>query len=236
MSGSPLTHLFHEISLPMTFTLSTSILSADFADLAGQLHAVEDGGADWIHIDVMDGAFVPNITMGPFIVETCRRITSLPLDVHLMIENPEKHLQAFANAGANYLSVQVEACPHIYKTLQTIHAYGCKTGVVLNPGTPAAAVGEVLHLVDFVLVMTVNPGYSGQVYIPTMLPKIEKIRSLLDAVNPQAFIEVDGGITAETLPGVYAAGARAMVAATAVFKYPGGIAQGIQQLRQSIGR
>ena len=220
----------------MTFTLSTSILSADFADLAGQLHAVEDGGADWIHIDVMDGAFVPNITMGPFIVETCRRITSLPLDVHLMIEQPERHLQAFANAGAHCLSVQIEACPHIYKTLQSIHALGCKAGVVLNPGTPAIAITEVLPLADLVLVMTVNPGFSGQSYIPRMIPKIQHIRTLLDAVNPQAVIEVDGGITAETLPGVYAAGARAIVAATAVFKYPGGIAQGIQQLRQSIGQ
>jgi ribulose-phosphate 3-epimerase len=219
----------------MTFLLSTSILSADFADLAGQLHAVEDGGADWIHIDVMDGAFVPNITMGPFIVETCRRITALPLDVHLMIENPDRHLQAFANAGANYLSVQIEACPHIYKTLQSIRALGCKAGVVLNPGTPASAITEVLPLADLALVMTVNPGFSGQSYIPNMLPKIQTIRTQLDAVNPQAVIEVDGGITAETLPGVYAAGARAIVAATAVFKYPGGIADGIQHLRQSIG-
>jgi ribulose-phosphate 3-epimerase len=203
-------------------TISTSILSADFACLADQIHAVETAGADWIHIDVMDGSFVPNITMGPFIVETCRRITPLPLDVHLMIDHPERHIEAFAQAGATNLSIHIENTPHAFRTLEHIRMLGCKAGIVLNPGTPAAALAGVIPVIDFVLVMTVNPGFSGQKFIPAVVSKISQVRQLLTQQGSTASIEVDGGITAETLPLVYSAGARLIVAATAIFKYPAG--------------
>jgi len=214
--------------------ISASILSADFGKLADQLAACEQSGVDWIHIDVMDGAFVPNITMGPFIVETCKRLTSLPLDVHLMINHPEKHIAAFANAGANVLSVHIENNPNVYRTLESIRELGCKAGIVLNPGTPASAIETVIPAVDLVLAMTVNPGFSGQRYIPEVLPKIQSVREMIEASHPDTLLEVDGGITAQTLPETYTAGARVFVAATAVFKHPQGIAAGIQALRQSV--
>jgi ribulose-phosphate 3-epimerase len=213
--------------------ISSSILSADFACLADQIHAAEAGGVDWIHIDVMDGSFVPNITMGPFIVETCRRITSLPLDVHLMIEHPERHIEAFARAGASNLSIHIENSPHAFRTLEHIRQLDCKAGIVLNPGTPAAALEEVIPVLDYVLLMTVNPGFSGQKFIPAVVQKIVKVRQLLGQHASTAPIEVDGGITAETLPAVYSAGARLIVAATAIFKYPAGISAGIQALRSA---
>lgn len=213
--------------------LSTSILSADFAYLADQIHQVEAAGADWIHVDVMDGHFVPNLTMGPFIVETVRRITNLPLDVHLMISNPEAMIQPFAQAGANRLSVQVEATPNIHRLLQQIREMGCQPGVVLNPGTPASSVAPVLHLADLVLVMTVNPGYSGQTFLPEVLEKIGQVRGMIDERHLQTLLQVDGGITATTLPLTYAAGARVFVAATAIFHHPDGIPAGIQALRNS---
>jgi ribulose-phosphate 3-epimerase len=212
------------------YLITPSILSADFTRLGEQISKVEANGASWIHIDVMDGHYVPNITMGPFIVETCRRITNLPLDVHLMIEAPERLLETFAQAGANHLSVHIETCPHIHRTLSTIRQIGCRPGVVLNPGTPASAIQEVLHLADTVLVMTVNPGYSGQTYIPEMLPKIRKVRRMLDEVNPHAMIQVDGGITVDTLPKTLDAGAQVFVAATAVFKHTEGISAGMSDL------
>jgi ribulose-phosphate 3-epimerase len=214
--------------------ISASILSADFACLADQIHAAEAGGVDWIHVDVMDGSFVPNISMGPFIVETCRRITALPLDVHLMIEHPERHIEAFAAAGASNLSIHIENTPHAYRTLEQIRSLGCKAGIVLNPGTPAAQVEGVIPVIDFVLVMTVNPGFSGQKFIPAVVQKISGVDLLLRQHGSIAPIEVDGGITAETLPLVYQAGARLIVAATAIFKYPAGISAGIQALRQSV--
>ncbi len=216
------------MSLPL---ISTSILSADFAHLADQLAQVEAAGADWVHVDVMDGRFVPNLTMGAFIVAHCKRITRLPLDVHLMVEQPDHLLPDFVAAGASWLTVHVETCPHLYRTLQTIRQAGCKAGVAINPGTPAAALDAVLHLVDLVLVMSVNPGYSGQVFIPEVLPKVAAIRQKLDQVNPQAVIEMDGGLTAETLPAAYRAGVRVAVAAYAVFKHPQGIAAGVRALR-----
>ncbi|MCJ7532468.1 MAG: ribulose-phosphate 3-epimerase [Anaerolineales bacterium] len=213
------------------FLISASILSADFAHLGEQITALEEAGADRVHVDVMDGHFVPNITMGPFIVETCRRITSLNLDVHLMIEKPERYLEAFAKAGASLLSVHVETCPHLYRTLQEIHQLGCQSGVVLNPGTPAAAIQEVIPLVDLVLVMTVNPGFSGQVFLPQMMVKIAQVRRMLDEVNPKALLEVDGGINVATLPQAYQAGARVFITAQAIFKHPKGIQAGIDELR-----
>ena len=214
--------------------LSTSILSADFSRLGEQIHAAEEAGADWIHIDVMDGHFVPNITMGPFIVETCRKITKLPIDVHLMIENPERFVEAFASAGATGLSVHFENNPNIYRTLEQILGFGCRPGIVINPGTPAIGLSSVLPIVYLVLVMTVNPGYSGQVFIPDMVKKVTEVKNLIQTNHSNALIQVDGGITHETLPETYAAGARVFVAATAIFKHPGGIAAGIQALRDSV--
>ena len=211
--------------------LSGSILSADFARLGEQIQTAQEAGIDWIHVDVMDGHFVPNITMGPFIVETCRRITNLPLDVHLMIEKPEQMIAAFAAAGATTISVHIEDTPHVYRTLQHIRSLGCHAGIVLNPGTPAASVSNVLNLADLVLILTVNPGYSGQQFIPGVLAKISQVRTMIEESHSNAIIEVDGGMTIDTLPLALRAGARIFVTATAVFRNPGGIAAGIQALR-----
>jgi len=216
------------------FKLSASILSADFTRLGSQIAEAEAAGVDWIHIDVMDGHFVPNLTMGPFIVEACRRATSLPLDVHLMVNEPEKFIRDFANAGASTLSVHIENHPNVYRTLQSIQELGCLPGIVLNPGTAAEAVKACLEQVKFVLVMSVNPGYSGQTFLPEVLPKVKEIRGWLDEVNPQAEIEIDGGINEHTLPKAYAAGARIIVAATSVFRHPQGIAQGVHILRSCV--
>jgi len=213
--------------------LSGSILSADFARLGEQIHTAQEAGIDWIHVDVMDGQFVPNITMGPFIVETCRRITNLPLDVHLMIEKPEQMIDAFAMAGATTISVHIENTPHIYRTLQHIRSLGCHAGVVLNPGTPAASIADVLQLVDMVLVMTVNPGSSGQKFIMDTLPKINQVCSMIETSHSNAMIEVDGGITADTLPLALRQGARIFVTASSIFNYVGGIASGIHLLRSA---
>jgi ribulose-phosphate 3-epimerase len=213
--------------------ISSSILSADFSRLGEQIHAAETAGVDWIHVDVMDGHFVPNLTMGPFIVETVRRITNLPLDVHLMVDNPASLVTAFAKAGANLLSVQIESTPHIYRLLQQIRELGCRPAVVVNPGTPAASIAPVLQLVDMVLVMTVNPGYSGQAFIPDVVGKIAEIQDMITSQGSSALIQVDGGITPETLPLTYQAGARVFVAATAIFKNPAGISAGVRELRES---
>ncbi|RPJ23428.1 MAG: ribulose-phosphate 3-epimerase [Chloroflexi bacterium] len=213
---------------------SASILSADFARLGEQIATVEAAGIDWIHVDVMDGHFVPNITMGPFIVEACRRITKLPLDVHLMIEKPERYLEAFAKAGASGLTVHVETCPDLSGTLKQIKSLGCKAGVVLNPETPVGAIQSVLPEADLVLVLSVHPGYSGQAFIPETIAKVSEIRKKLDALRSSAWLEVDGGIDVETLPKMKEAGATAFVAATAIFKHPEGPAAGIRVLRDVI--
>lgn len=215
--------------------LSASILSsADFAHLGDDIRAAEQAGVDWIHVDVMDGSFVPNITMGPFIVETLRRITTLPLDVHLMIEKPENHIKAFRDAGASILTVHIENTPHIFRILQEIHALGCKAGIALNPGTPAQSISAITSLLDQVLVMTVNPGFSGQTFIPQTVTKIAQVHALLNQLQSKAVIQVDGGITAETLPQVVNAGARSIVAATAIFKHPQGISAGVRALRGAL--
>jgi len=215
------------------FFIAPSILSADFLQLGDQLTICEQAGADWIHLDVMDGHFVPNLTMGPFIVEHVHRGTSLPIDVHLMIENPENLLEAFAKAGASHLTVHVETCPDIAATLGMIRSLGCKAGVTLNPATPASALVPALPHADLVLVMTVHPGYSGQHFMPDMLPKIAEIRHMLEDLGSAAPLEVDGGISAVTLPGVRAAGASAFVAASAIFKHPDGVSEGIRALRKA---
>ena len=214
--------------------LSASILSADFSRLGDMLTQCEEAGADWIHIDVMDGHFVPNLTMGPFIVETCRKHTTLPLDVHLMVEKPERLIRDFAQAGADYLTVHLETCPHLHRTLQHIRELECKPGVVLNPGTPAEHIFPVLHLVNMVLVMSVNPGYSGQRHLPEVLPKVRQIRRKLNQVNPGALVEIDGGISVSTAPAAKKAGVNVMVASTAIFKHPDGIAAGIEALRRAV--
>ncbi|MDP2976933.1 MAG: ribulose-phosphate 3-epimerase [Anaerolineales bacterium] len=216
------------------YILAPSILSADFLHLGEQIAACEAAGADWIHVDVMDGHFVPNLTMGPFIVEACRRATKLPLDVHLMVESPERLLEAFAKAGTSHLTVHVETCPNLHSTLQEIRALGCSAGVTLNPGTPVTAIEPVLHMIDLLLVMTVNPGYSKQTFLPETTSKVAALRRMLDAIGSSAWLEVDGGISAQTLPEVRKAGANAFVAAQAVFDYPEGIAAGIAVLRKQM--
>jgi ribulose-phosphate 3-epimerase len=213
------------------YILSPSILSADFARLGEEIATVEEAGADWIHVDVMDGHFVPNITMGPFIVATCRRITKLPLDVHLMIEEPERYIEAFAKAGASGLTVHVETCPDIVGTLRQIKSLGCTAGAVLNPETPVGAVQPALKEADLILVMSVRPGYSGQSFMPETISKVAEIRKKLDALRSSAWLEVDGGIDTETLPKMKEAGATAYVAATAVFKHADGPAAGVRSLR-----
>lgn len=216
--------------------LAPSILSADFTRLGEQIAECEAAGADWIHVDVMDGHFVPNLTMGPFIVEACRRATALPLDVHLMVESPERLLEAFAKAGADHLIVHVETCPDIEATLQQIKALGCQAGVTLNPDTPASALLPALSWVDVVLVLTVPPGYSGQAFMPEMVPKVAEVRRMLDAApsRHRPWLEVDGGISVATLSDVRRAGADAFVAAHAVFNHAQGIAAGIRSLRKKM--
>ncbi len=214
--------------------IAPSILSADFTRLGEQIAACEAAGAEWIHIDVMDGHFVPNLTFGPVIVEAARRATRLPLDVHLMITAPERHLAVFARAGADVLTVHVEACPHLHRTVQQIKELGVRAGVALNPGTPAGAVAEVLADVDLVLAMTVNPGFSGQKFIPSMLPKIRQLRSLLDERGLAAELEIDGGVDALTGAQAAAAGARVFVAASAVFKTAQPIGAAIAALRAGL--
>ena len=218
----------------MKYIIAPSIVAADYLHLKEDIAACKAAGADWLHVDVMDGHYVPNITMGPFLVETFKRATDLPLDVHLMIEKPERHLEAFANAGASGLTVHVETCPHIYQTLQHIRSLGCKAGVTLNPGTPVSLIEPVLHLVDLVLVMSVTPGFSGQTFIPEMSKKVGTIRKKLDEIQSLAHLEVDGGISAETLPRMRDAGANVFVAGTAIFKHPRGIEAGIKALRECL--
>jgi ribulose-phosphate 3-epimerase len=215
------------------YILAPSILSADFTRLGEQLAQCEAAGADWIHVDVMDGDFVPNITVGPLVVAACKRATRLPLDVHLMVSHPERHLEAFARAGADRLTVHVETCPHLHRTLQQIASLGVKPGVTLNPATPAAWLQPALPQADLVLVMTVNPGFGGQQFIGGMLSKISEIRGMMNAIHSTAWLEVDGGISAETLPLARQAGANAFVAGNAIFNHAQGLAAGIAALRMA---
>jgi ribulose-phosphate 3-epimerase len=216
------------------YVISTSILSADFTRLGEEIADCEAAGADWLHVDVMDGHFVPNITMGPFIVQHCRRVSKMPLDVHLMIEKPERYIEAFAKAGASGLTVHVETCPDLFSTLKQIKSQGCWAGIVLNPATPVSAIEPFLGEADLVLVMSVNPGYSGQKFMPETISKVAEVRKQLDIINSSAWLEVDGGIDHDTLPLMKRAGATAFVSATAVFKNPGGTQAGIKALRATI--
>lgn len=216
------------------YLLSPSILSADFTQLGDQMKQAEKAGADWFHIDVMDGHFVPNLSMGPAVVSACKRATNLPLDVHLMIEEPERYLDKFATAGADIITVHIETCPDMDKTQRMIHDLGCRAGITLNPGTGAERIQPYLKNVDLVLVMSVNPGFSGQSFLPEVLPKIAQIRKMLDDINPGVQIEVDGGINPETIRQTYDQGARVFVAASAIFKHPQGILAGIESLTKML--
>ena len=215
------------------YYLAPSILSADFTQLGHEIKEAQAGGADWIHIDIMDGHFVPNMSMGIKAIEACRQVTNLPLDVHLMVREPEKFVRIYQEAGASHITVHVEATPNIHRLLQQIRQLGCRPGITLNPGTPASALVPVLPLVDIVLVMTVNPGYGGQEFIPETRTKIREIRHYLEKINPEVLIEVDGGISASTLPEVAQAGAQIFVAGSAILNYPGGIAAGLQALKEA---
>lgn len=212
-----------------------SVLSADFRRLGEQIAEVERAGADRIHIDVMDGRFVPNITVGPLVVEAIRHSTNLPLDVHLMIVEPERYLDDFAAAGADIILVHQETCPHLHRTIERIKNLGKQAGVVLNPATPLATLEEVLPAVDQILLMSVNPGFGGQRFIVASIDKIRRLHGLLDERGSSAAIEVDGGIDSATVPQVVAAGATLLVAGSAVFNAPGGPAEGVRRLRASLG-
>jgi ribulose-phosphate 3-epimerase len=213
--------------------IAPSILSADFSLLGREVKDVEKAGADYIHIDVMDGHFVPNITIGPLIVEAIRPVTSLHFDVHLMIENPENYFQNFVHAGADYISVHVEACKHLHRTIHQIKETGVRAGVVLNPATPVEMIRDVLTDVDLVLLMTVNPGFGGQKFIPNVLKKIEQVRRWRDEQNLHFEIEVDGGINAETAKLCVAAGADVLVAGSYIFNNKDR-REAIESIRQSI--
>jgi ribulose-phosphate 3-epimerase len=201
----------------MTVRLAPSILSADFAALGAQVAASERGGADQIHLDVMDGHFVPNLTIGPAVVAAVRRVTQLPLDVHLMVTDPDRFLDAFAEAGASILTVHAEVLPHLSRTIQAIKRLGCRAGVALNPSTPLSAIEEVAGDVDVVLVMSVNPGFGGQAFLPQSESKIARVRQLLSRAGRDADIEVDGGIDQGNIGRVVAAGATMIVAGASIF-------------------
>ena len=204
----------------MSVLIAPSILSADFARLGDAVAAAERGGADLIHVDVMDGHFVPNITIGVPVVKSLKRIAKVPLDVHLMIEDPDRYIDAFAEAGAAMISVHVEALRHLHRTVHAIKALGVKAGIVINPGTPIVALQEVAADVDFVVVMSVNPGFGGQTFIPRSESKVREVRALLDGAGNQAPVEIDGGVDQHNIALVVAAGARIIVAGSAVFNTP----------------
>jgi ribulose-phosphate 3-epimerase len=197
--------------------IAPSILSANFAKLGEEIVAVERAGADYIHVDVMDGHFVPNITIGPLIVEAIRPVTKLPLDVHLMIDNPDQYIEAFAKAGADYITVHVEACRHLHRTIHHIKSFGIKAGVVLNPATPVNTLQHILKDIDMVLLMSVNPGFGGQKFIPEVLPKIKKVKEMADSIGKEIEIEIDGGVNPETAKLCVEAGANVLVAGSAIY-------------------
>ena len=215
--------------------IAPSILSADFARLGEQVAEAEAAGADRIHVDVMDGHFVPNITIGPVVVRSLRKVTRLPLEAHLMIAEPDRYLEAFADAGVDGLTVHVEGALHLHRTLESIARLRRRVGLALNPATPASVLEEVLPELDLVLVMTVDPGFGGQDFIESTIPKIRRVRELLDRVRPGCELEVDGGIHVATARRAVEAGARVLVAGSAIFDDPGGVRSGMDCLRRSLG-
>ena len=214
--------------------ISPSILSADFTRLADQVREAEEAGVDYIHVDVMDGHFVPNITIGPLVVKSLRPITKLPLDVHLMIENPEFYIEDFSKAGADIITVHQEATPHLHRTIQKIHDLGIKAGVSINPSTSVRTLDEIICDVDLILVMSVNPGFGGQSYIHSCTNKIRKVREMLDDRGVSADLEVDGGVNVDTVNEVISAGANAFVAGSAIFNDKNSIAENVSALRAKI--
>ncbi|MBI5214207.1 MAG: ribulose-phosphate 3-epimerase [Ignavibacteriae bacterium] len=203
------------IRKPKSIIVAPSLLSADFRHLEKQIRLVEKGGADWLHLDIMDGHFVPNITFGPMLVKTVSSISKLPLDTHLMIEKPERYIEAFKQAGSDILTVHVETCPHLHRTIQQIKSFGMKAGVALNPSTSAKAIEEIIEDVDLVLVMTVNPGFGGQKFIASMLKKVERVSSMMK--SSRQYLEVDGGVDSTTAPALIKAGANVLVSGNAIF-------------------
>ena len=218
----------------MTVRIAPSILSADFGRLAEQVSEAVEAGADWIHVDVMDGHFVPNITIGPAVTSAVRAVTDLPVDVHLMIEEPDRYLSAFADVGADYITVHQETCPHLHRTIERMRELGVHPGVTLNPATSLETLAEVIPEVDLALIMSVNPGFGGQAYIPASTEKICRLRAMLDENGADgAQLEVDGGINVDTAGAASEAGASVLVAGAAVFRHPDGIAEGIRLIRRA---
>jgi ribulose-phosphate 3-epimerase len=222
------------VSLKHPVRIAPSILAADFTRLGDQIYDAEQAGAELIHIDIMDGRFVPNISFGPLVVEAARRSTSLPLDVHLMIVEPDQYLEAFAKAGANSINVHWEACPHLHRSLQTIKSLGCRAGVAINPHTPASFLSEVIHLVDVILVMTVNPGFGGQEFLPETLPKIRQLRDMIEATGNPIDLEVDGGINVQTARLTVQAGADVLIAGSIIFSSMHRVDEGMRRLREAV--
>jgi len=214
--------------------IAPSILACDFSRLGEEIRAVEAGGADWIHVDVMDGHFVPNISIGPVITEGARRSTDLPLDVHLMIEQPERYLEAFVKAGADSLTVHVETCPELAGTVAKIHALGVRAGVAVNPATPVESVRDVAADIELLLVMSVHPGFGGQKYIEGSTDKIRAARAMLDETGSVAELEVDGGVDVGNAAEVAGAGATVLVAGSAVYAYPDGAGAGVRAIRSAL--
>jgi ribulose-phosphate 3-epimerase len=215
--------------------IAPSILSADFGNLARDVGAAEAAGADWIHVDVMDGHFVPNITIGPAVTAAVRAATTLPVDVHLMIENPERYISGFAAAGADWITVHQEACPHLHRTVQQVREAGARPGVALNPSTPVETIRHVLADIDLLLIMTVNPGFGGQSFIPGMTSKVAEARRLIDAAGREDIrLQVDGGMDARTAGAIAEAGATVFVAGSAVYGHAEGVSTAIQELREAL--
>ena len=214
--------------------IAPSILAADFTKLGEQVRDAQSAGANLIHIDVMDGRFVPNITMGPLVVQAVKQVVTIPLDVHLMIIEPERYIKDFAEAGADSITVHIEASPHLHRTLSLIRDAGCKAGVALNPHTPAEAISEVMDLLDIINVMTVNPGFGGQKFIHRMTSKIAELRAMIRNEHLDVDIEVDGGINVDTISSAVQAGANVMIAGSCIFRHNDGIKAGIDALRQAL--
>lgn len=214
--------------------IAASILSADFTQLGQQVQDAEAAGATLIHIDVMDGRFVPNITMGPQVVTAVRRVTTLPLDVHLMIVEPERFIDAFAQAGADRISVHYEASPNLHRTLQAIRAAGCQAGVALNPHTPAAVLSGIMDMLDLIIVMTVNPGFGGQAFLPAMMPKVAELRAMIGSTQREIALEVDGGINADTVMVAAQAGATVLIAGSAIFNPQHAVSEGVARLQNAL--